>query len=683
MSTDRAAFKAILWKEFRENLKWAVLGLLLVSAGVVYIIERLISRSAYVGDLNWQDLSFSLFGMTLILPPVVGLMIGMAQVILESRGDPWGFLTHRPIQRSTLYWGKAMAGILLYLASVGVPLTFAMAWMATPGHLPMPFDVHFVLPVIADVLCGLVYYFAGLLSGMRDARWYASRVMGIGMGIVCSIALSVVPEFWQAVLCCAFAILITSASAWGTFVQGGGFESQSRIMRFATGVSIGAGLLITGAVVFGVGASFLPAIDPNSSVSLYRIADDGAIVQTTYKDGVIVETRDLQGRPIERYRDPESRRALSLGVVSTQMINAAFRIAWNGNYRNTREFFRPFQSRDALSNGGIFTWYYIPRLGRIAAYENRSARRVGWLGPGGFTSGTEMPADRFEHPLAGFIAASPTVIAFEDAVYRLDLYHRHIEKIFTADSGETVIGASDSSTDGSTSSEFGDKAWFVAISTTKRVVIQSRDAATQLSAPRDPNSYKFGSVIVYRSLRTPEPQTFVWYTSGFNMPGFITQYGSTGIPVAQYTLPSLLTYNSLTWGYVLLRSVMENLAMRTLWWKHSIFNDYFVRSSRNQLLVSWLIPLLEGILFAALAFARGRRYAFSAGRLSFWTAMGFALGPLGFALMLSLLEWPAFEQCPECGRSRLVTRDSCEHCSKPFTSPLANGTELFEHMTLS
>jgi hypothetical protein len=117
--------------------------------------------------------------------------------------------------------------------------------------------------------------------------------------------------------------------------------------------------------------------------------------------------------------------------------------------------------------------------------------------------------------------------------------------------------------------------------------------------------------------------------------------------------------------------------------KHSIFDVSFIRPSPEQLLVSWLIPLLEGILFAALAFARGRRYAFSAGRLSFWTAMGFALGPLGFALMLSLLEWPAFEKCPECGRSRLVTRDSCEHWSKPFTSPLANGTELFEHMTLS
>jgi hypothetical protein len=105
------------------------------------------------------------------------------------------------------------------------------------------------------------------------------------------------------------------------------------------------------------------------------------------------------------------------------------------------------------------------------------------------------------------------------------------------------------------------------------------------------------------------------------------------------------------------------------------------RAPPEQLLASWLIPILEGILFAALAFARSRRYSFSTARLSLWTAIGFALGPLGYALMLSLQEWPAFENCSECGRSRLVTRDNCEHCSKPFTSPHTDGTEVFEPLT--
>jgi len=678
MNIDRGAFKAILWKEFRENLKWAVLGMLFVSVGMFLFLQRLLGQSSNGGELNWSDVSTRLFWATPFLTAVVGLLLGLAQVVLENRGDKWSFLTHRPVRRTMLFWGKAVAGILLYVGAVGLPLSGAILWMSMPGHIPMPMDLHLVLPVVADILCGLVYYFAGLLTGMRDARWYATRVMGIGMGFVCSIALSLVPEFWQAVACCAAGVLMTGASAWGTFVQGGRFESQSRIMRFATSVSIGAGLLITGSVAFDVGTSFLPAFVSNSNYTLYRIAADGTVVRVLYEDDKIVEVQDLQGKPIERYRDREARRALGNGVVASQTFGPWPRLSWNGNYRKTSGSFQPIASYDTLSNGAAFTWYYITRLGRIAAYDNRSARLVGWLGPRGFVSGTDMPADRFEHPLATPIANLPTLFVFEDAVYRVDLNLRHIEKIFTSETGESVTGASDSNVGSSNAPEFLAKARFVAISTTKRVVVQSRDGSTQLSTPLDPNFYKFGHVAVFRSLRTSDPQTFIWYTDGFNLGGFVMQYGSTGTPIAQYTLPSVFSYNTLTWGYVLLRSVMESLAMRTLLWKHSIFNVSTIQSSPNQLLVSWLIPLLEGVLFAALAFVRGRRYAFHAARLSLWTAIGFALGPLGFALMLSLVEWPALENCPACGRSRLVTRESCEHCNKPFLSPGADGTEVFE-----
>jgi hypothetical protein len=167
------------------------------------------------------------------------------------------------------------------------------------------------------------------------------------------------------------------------------------------------------------------------------------------------------------------------------------------------------------------------------------------------------------------------------------------------------------------------------------------------------------------------------------MQGLVTQYGSTSTPVARYTLPSLVTYDTLTWSYVLLRSAMENLAMHTLMWKRSIFNTSCMQFLAGQRLVSLLIPILECVLFTGLAFARGRRYVFSNRRIGLWTAIGFALGPLGFALMLALREWPAFETCSECGLTRLVTHESCEHCSNPFTSPQADGTEVFEPIASS
>jgi hypothetical protein len=252
-----------------------------------FFLQRLLGQSSYGGDLNWPDVSTFSSGDSTSSGGWIDNRVAQRflRIVETRKTDPSASTTVDTVL------GKAVAGILLYIAAVGLPLTCAMAWMAIPGHLPMPFDAHLVLPVIADVLCGLVYYFAGLLSGMRDARWYASRVMGIGMGIVCSIALSVVTEFWQAAICCALGVVMTSASAWGTFVQGGRFESQSRIMRFATGVSIAAGLLITGAVVFAVGASFLPAFVSNSKDTRYRITGDGVILQAVYDDNIIVEVR--------------------------------------------------------------------------------------------------------------------------------------------------------------------------------------------------------------------------------------------------------------------------------------------------------------------------------------------------------------------------------------------------------
>ena len=681
MNSPRMAFKAVLWKEFRENFKWAVLGLLLVSAGMAHSLLQFVNYVAY-GNQNWSLNEPNLFQTSAYLTPLVGFSIGLAQVVLENRGDKWGFLTHRPMRRSTLFWGKSVAGILLYLGAVVVPLSCALIWIAAPGHLPMPFDARMVLPFVADVLCGLVYFFAGLLTGMRDARWYGSRVMGIGAGLVCSIALFGVPEFWQAAAGCTLGTLITGAAAWGAFVEGGHFESQARITRFATGISIGAGLLVSGMVLYGVSASFVPIFVTHSATSRYTVTGDGTVVKTLRRSGSIVEVQDLEGRPMERYKDRASRGSeLTRGVVASQMISLWSPQPWNGNYRSTNEYFRVFVSSDALSNGATFSWYYMPRLGRIAAYENRSAKLVGWMGPGGFTPGADMPEDRFRFPSEGYSVSRPRLFAFADAVYRLDLNHRHIEKVFTADSGETIFGASDSNSAGTDDSDSRPNARFVVVSTSKRVVVQSLGGVIELMAPRSPDGNEYESVAVYRALRSPDPQTLVWYSRRWENPSVVTRFGSSNSSIASVTLPSVFRSETLTWGFVMIRSIMDNIAFRLVKSPQSIWNNSAIELTPYQLLVSWMIPIFQGVLFASLAFARGRRYAFPRGRLGFWTAMGLAFGPLGFALMMSLLEWPAFEKCPGCGRSRLVTHDNCEHCRNPFTRPHVDGTEVFEPVT--
>src|SRR5262245_52258126 len=107
------SFTAATWKELRQNAGWAVLGMLITAAALYYSLQ-----SASDDPRNIVD---AMFMSTVIIMPLVGLMIGLVQVIPESRGDAWAFLTHRPVHRSTLFSAKAVAGLILYIAATGIP----------------------------------------------------------------------------------------------------------------------------------------------------------------------------------------------------------------------------------------------------------------------------------------------------------------------------------------------------------------------------------------------------------------------------------------------------------------------------------------------------------------------------------------------------------------------------------
>jgi hypothetical protein len=95
---------------------------------------------------------------------------------------------------------------------------------------------------------------------------------------------------------------------------------------------------------------------------------------------------------------------------------------------------------------------------------------------------------------------------------------------------------------------------------------------------------------------------------------------------------------------------------------------------------SWFVPLLLALLTVSVVavVALSRRHSLSPSRTLLWVAITIALGPLGLVLMLAIVEWPVLEPCPACGRQRVVTRDSCEHCAAGVTKPAKDGTEIME-----
>ena len=159
--------KALIFKEWREHLKWVLLpGLVIL---LVFSIAQPGEPMAEAEDAYYYCLTAVVFGAAL----------GFLQIVFEAHGDKRSLLMHRPLYPSRIFLAKALAGVSLYLLALGIPFVCLETWKARPGNMPAPYHWGTSLPWLADILSGLVYYFAGMLMAQREARWYGSRGLAL------------------------------------------------------------------------------------------------------------------------------------------------------------------------------------------------------------------------------------------------------------------------------------------------------------------------------------------------------------------------------------------------------------------------------------------------------------------------------------------------------------------------
>ena len=203
--------KALIWKEWRENLKWVAL------PGLVILMVFLINSP----DEPMPDVTGAyLFGLT---AAVFGAALGFLQIFFEAHGDRRSLLLHRPLGPSRIFLGKALADVALYVLALGIPFACLECWFATPGNLRAPYHWRTGLPWLADILSGLVYYFAGMLTAQREARWYGSRGLALAAAFFCSYLVWILPEFWQALVAIGIIGGFVGVAAWGSFRAGGAY----------------------------------------------------------------------------------------------------------------------------------------------------------------------------------------------------------------------------------------------------------------------------------------------------------------------------------------------------------------------------------------------------------------------------------------------------------------------------
>ena len=122
--------KTLIRKELRENLKLAVLSLIVFTVLVVWswcdytgmIKDVLLGLRSLEGyRLQPVESGLMLVGAAWLCV-IFGAVLGWMQIFNERHRDLWAFLVHHPVSRTQIFFGKVIAGLGIYIVTAGLPL---------------------------------------------------------------------------------------------------------------------------------------------------------------------------------------------------------------------------------------------------------------------------------------------------------------------------------------------------------------------------------------------------------------------------------------------------------------------------------------------------------------------------------------------------------------------------------
>ena len=656
--------KALVRKEMRENVRVAALGLVVHT---LMLVQQYREYVASPTNMSQPLADSGILWSTAWFCGIFGALLGWLQVHNERRPDLWAFLIHRPMTRTGIFLGKVMAGLALYVLVVGLPLLGFFLWARLPGHVAAPFEFAMLRPVAVYVLVGLLYYFAGMLGDLRQARWYASRVLGVGVAIVVSFLVQISPECWQSLLIILIGAAILATAVWGGFQSDGHYRGQPVWGKAALTTALMVGCLIVAFVAAMLVSNFFPRRQPSGTSSDYFMTTNGSVLKSTQRAGRLTEVVDLEGKPVLDEKtgkpiEPNGFNGHGATATTVQVEQDGFPGLSPWIQRDT-SLAVPWQAnRDTL-------WYYWSRYGRLVGYDVATRRCIGSLGPNGFAQNLAGGGDRVSD--AGTSGGARTLSAAA-AVFQLDLEKRAISTLFTTTADDPILAKYEIVR--------SDYNWEYTMVVTKRFVrLLTAEGKPVWQTPYEPA--RASSTVFQLFLLEPPGQFALWLSPGGRAeeearakhPGHVMWIARDQGVLRSIDLPALPMphyvprFQEELLSVVTPPSLLATLPVTHVWvWGTGI--------PRELLLFSWASAVLVCL---PVGLWLGRRYQFSIAAHAGWAVFHLLFGVPGLLAFLSVQEWPAREPCPNCKRLRLVDRPQCHRCGAAWAPPEKTGTEVF------
>ncbi|MCC6822954.1 MAG: hypothetical protein IT579_19670 [Verrucomicrobia subdivision 3 bacterium] len=671
--------KQLIFKELREQFKVAVLGLVILTLMVslafaaygTQLQQVVWSMGQKTSDSLQPLLRNDLLIQVSFFCAIFGTLLGWLQIRAEKHPDLWAFLVHRPIPRTTILRSKVVAGLLLYLAGTGLPLFGLILVVSIPGNVAAPFEWAMALPLTSICLVGMVYYFAGLLTGLRQARWFASRGFGLGLAVIANCSLFAMPEFWHALLIIVVAGTLLALTVWGSFQTGGFYRDQPVAGKVALTLASTASVLVLIGLLFALSINFL-ASRGGYTYSHYQLTREGKILRVTQRGFDEADITDLDGQPV---LDEKNGRKITLKDLQqryAQGVSASVDVEQRArrnnqvgeSFFNLARFFSPWRVQDKIL-------WYLTADGRLVGYHGISRRYAGTLVPRGTGGSGVVDDSRFLLPqnyrysyLNNYNIMQPGVLASAKTAYVVDLEKRELKPLLTVTNGDAIHGFSEATSVIAPATNAS-----VLILTRKFIRLLDLEGGTKLQLPYMPSFPQYPTVSVFRYELTNfvvrlEPDYFENKISGGKLLSRVEWVNQDGSIRNAKDLPKLP------------EPAQNSRAERFL---IPLMPPPFPPWSWDEPYRIWnLLRILPAALCVGVGWWLGRRNNFTPKALAGWGIFHLLLGLPGFLAFLAVQEWPATEPCPGCKKMRVVDRESCEHCGVSFAPSEKTGTEIFE-----
>ncbi len=127
------------------------------------------------------------------------MAFGLWQTVRENTGKSFYFLLHRPMARNSVFLTKMLVGMGLLLMLTAVPTLVYACWAATPGNHASPFFWGMTVGSWQICLALPTVYLGTMLSGIRSARWFGSRLLPLIATVAVVFLICLIVDVWLGV----------------------------------------------------------------------------------------------------------------------------------------------------------------------------------------------------------------------------------------------------------------------------------------------------------------------------------------------------------------------------------------------------------------------------------------------------------------------------------------------------